>query len=122
MLPIFHQRQQMHVERIESQRASFTSLGRVFEQHKARMAVLSVNAVLTHPVGNDLTVGDRVHLALGIRLKMHATMPAAIEGDRVDAMRAFELVHRVHHRIGVRPGRGHEADIGQKRRADDHDR
>ncbi|MCV9992660.1 hypothetical protein, partial [Burkholderia pseudomallei] len=73
-------------------------------------------------VGNDLTVGDRVHLALCIGLKMHATMPAAIEGYRVDAVRALELVHRVHHRIGVRPGRGRETGVGQKRRADNHDR
>ncbi|KFL54285.1 hypothetical protein JM78_12380 [Burkholderia pyrrocinia] len=31
VLPIFHQRQQMHVERIERQRAAFASLGCMFE-------------------------------------------------------------------------------------------
>ncbi|KWA18383.1 hypothetical protein WT39_01965 [Burkholderia territorii] len=122
MLLILRQWQQMHIQRIKRQRATFPSLGRMLEQHKSRMTLAVVNPVLTDPVGDDLAVGDRIHLPLRIGLQMHATMPAPIKGDRINAVGTFELVYRVHHRIGVRPGRGRETGFGQKRRTDNHDR
>lgn len=84
------------------------------------MARAAVDRMLADPIGNDFPIGDRVHLAFLIGLKMHAAMPAPIEGDRIDAVIAFALVYGVHHRIGVRPGRGRKAGFGQKRWADDH--
>ncbi|AOJ35414.1 hypothetical protein WJ16_28250 [Burkholderia metallica] len=122
VLHIFHQRQQMHIKRIEGQRTAFPRLGRMLEQHKSRMALAAVNGMLADAISNDFPVGNRVHLALRIGLKMHATMPAPIVGDRIDAVITFELVYSVHHRIGVRPGRGRETGLGQKWRADNHDR
>lgn len=92
------------------------------EQYKTRMARAVVNRVLADPVGNDLRISDRMHLALCIRLEVHPTMPAPVEGYGIDAVRAFELVNRVHHRIGVGAGRDRETCLGQKRWADDHDR
>ncbi|WEY38614.1 hypothetical protein [Paraburkholderia sp. SUR17] len=118
---VFRKRQQVHVERIERQRASVAGFGRVPEQHETRIAVAVIHRMLADAVRHHLAVGDGMDRTVHVRRKMGAAMPAPVGCDRIDAVRQFEFVDGIHQGVGLRCAGGRESRCGQKGRADDHD-
>ncbi|RDK02812.1 hypothetical protein DLM46_11230 [Paraburkholderia lacunae] len=78
----------------------------MFEQYETRVAVeraAAINGVLALPIRHDFTVRNGAYFLVSRgRVEMHTGVPAAVERDRIDTMRQFEIVHDAHHRVGER--------------------
>jgi hypothetical protein len=131
-----HEVEQVHVERIKRNRATFARVRRMFEKHEARIAVQIIGTIglllpiryclLRDPIGDDFAIRNRTHWLFltksAIRNHMHASVPAAIGRDReYAAMRQLELIDLIHHRIGLPLLGGRCKTFCRKeRRADNH--